>query len=33
MSRHDQKGQIKNLLDLETQSGPVVLLLFPWILN
>lgn len=24
MSRYDQKGQIKNLLDLETQSGPVV---------
>ena len=29
MSRHDQKGQIKNLLDLEAQSGPVVTLTIP----
>ncbi|WP_429970343.1 hypothetical protein ACQW5G_04850 [Fructilactobacillus sp. Tb1] len=29
MSRHDQKGQIKNLLDLEAQSGPVVTITIP----
>lgn len=29
MSRHDQKDQIKNLLDLEAQSGPVVTITIP----
>ncbi|USS85747.1 hypothetical protein M3M35_03700 [Fructilactobacillus myrtifloralis] len=29
MARHDQKGKIKNLLDLEAQSGPIVTITIP----